>query len=620
MATKKTQTTGPGAGKPQKADAEKPSAGNDGASAVPGSDHHAKTTKKQPSRTRKDGVRKDGVQKDGVRKDGAQKDGAQKDGVQKDGARKDDAWSDAPVPPVSLYSIVACAVHAGAENVLLSILRLLPGNTGMAYICLCPETISASAYADTMSQILSMPIHIVQNETKIRPDRVYLIPADTRAECRQGVLHVHPPDKRNDRSLPLDSFLRSLADDVQHKAIAVLVSGAGADGLPGMKAVQAAGGLTFACGIDIQGDTAHDLLAEGIADYVLLPGEIAGELSRVNKHALAQAWQGDGEVLFAESEVQLKRIFNILQSVANVDFSLYKSTTIKRRIARRMLLGRIDNLADYVVLLKNNRSELEDLYEDLLINVTSFFRDPDSFEALKNIVFSKIVTGRHNDLPLRVWVAGCSSGEEAYSIAIALLEWMEEADINMPIQIFATDISERSIRKARYGVYPANIVADVSPERLRRYFVRVEGGYRIGKSVRDICVFARQDVTADPPFSNIHLVTCRNLLIYINPESQKKILRTLHYALQPSGFLMLGSSETIGVLADLFTLIDKDNKIYSRKTTVQPVHFETSFGNIVDRHEQALAPGSSRPDIQKEADRILLERYAPAGVLVDERL
>ena len=251
--------------------------------------------------------------------------------------------------------------------------------------------------------------------------------------------------------------------------------------------------------------------------------------------------------------------------MTGVDFSLYKANTLRRRIRRRMILNKLDGLGEYAEYLRKNAAEVENLYQDILINVTSFFRDPEAFEVLKEKIFPRIVEHRAPDEPVRIWVVGCSTGEEAYSIAMAFSEFVSERAEHIPVQIFATDLNERSIESARAGLYSKNIAEDVSPERLRRFFTEAEGGYRIGKPLRDMCVFARQNVIADPPFSRMDLISCRNLLIYLEPVLQKQVLPMLHYALKPAGVLWLGHSETTGVASDLFEPEDKRHRFYARK-------------------------------------------------------
>ncbi len=321
----------------------------------------------------------------------------------------------------------------------------------------------------------------------------------------------------------------------------------------------------------------------------------------------------------------LFKIFNLLQAGTGVDFSYYKQNTLKRRIQQRMILYKLDKMEDYVNYLQNNPPEIIALYQDVLINVTSFFRDSEAFEALTTKVFPNVITRQRkaND-PVRIWVVGCSTGEEAYSIAICLVEFLTNQGINIPIQIFATDINEVAIGKARTGVFKLHQLADISPERLKRFFVHVDGGYQISKSVRELCVFARQNLISDPPFSRLDLITCRNVLIYLGSTAQQKLLPIFHWGLKPTGFLMLGTSETVGEFADLFNLVDKKYKIYGRKIASTRLAIETIISDypVETTKSPLLISNDSWNDVEihKEADRIVLNKFAPVGVIINNNL
>ena len=320
----------------------------------------------------------------------------------------------------------------------------------------------------------------------------------------------------------------------------------------------------------------------------------------------------------------LQRIYDVLRPVSGVDFRHYKLPTIKRRLFRRMALHRITDVGDYIQLLESNANEARSLYQDLLIHVTRFFRDPDSFVGLASHVFPAILEGRPPDQPIRVWVSGCATGEEAYSVAIALIEFLQKDHADTRVQIFATDVSESAIEFARAGVYPASIEADVSDERRRLYFTRVDGGYRVAKMVRDLCVFARQDLTKDPPFSHLDLILCRNVLIYMDAQLQRKLLSVFHYALNPGGFLVLGQAESVGAQGTLFALVDKKLRIHRKKDG--PIGPTMTFP--VDHASAGLPRGRARNRdgspaekvLQGEVSRAILDRYAPPGVVVDSDL
>jgi two-component system CheB/CheR fusion protein len=371
----------------------------------------------------------------------------------------------------------------------------------------------------------------------------------------------------------------------------------------------------------------HSAIAAGTVDLVMSPAKIAAELARIAKHPyVVQEKIGKEPELLPAGTDNLNKIFHLLRRHSGHDFTYYKHTTIQRRIKRRLLLHKLEKLSDYVRYLTENPSEVDELFHDILINVTEFFRDEEAFDALRQQVFPRLAQ-KAKEMPLRVWVPGCSSGEEVYSIAIALLEHLGETTSARVIQIFATDIDEYAIEKARAGMYPENIVQYVSVERLRRFFIKVEGGYQISKSIRDMCVFAIQNVIKDPPFSKLDLISCRNLLIYLGPVLQKRVLNVFHYALNMDGYLLLGSAESIGEFANLYSAVDPKAKVYIKKAVPTPHHIDFVFPH--ERQfvpppagEQHLPPPPDRGrfDIQHETDRLLLNKYVPAAVVINEQL
>ena len=433
-----------------------------------------------------------------------------------------------------------------------------------------------SMLTELLSKATSMPVREVKDGMTVEPDNVYIIPPDKEMIIFQGVLHLMPRDEVKGQYMPVDSFLRSLAEDRRNNAIAVILSGTGSDGSMGVRAVKGEGGIVFA-----QDETAKydgmpkSAIDTGCVDFVLPPDKIAAELLRIRQHPyLAAVRHGETVQTIPAEENDLNRIFIMLRSAKGVDFTSYKRSTIMRRVTRRMLLQKIEGMEKYVAYLRENPSEIETLYQDILINVTSFFREPEAFEALKRSVFPHIVNKASADVPVRIWVPACSTGEEAYSIAIALVEYMDDNKISRPVQLFATDIDDIAVEKARKGIYPENISRDVSPERLTRFFEKTGGGYVINKLVREMCIFAKQNMVKDPPFSKIDLISCRNVLIYFGPELQKKTISILFYALNPKGFLMIGPSETVGEFAGLFSVVDKKHTIYSKKAETSRQHFE----------------------------------------------
>jgi two-component system, chemotaxis family, CheB/CheR fusion protein len=477
------------------------------------------------------------------------------------------------------YPIVGVGASAGGFEAFRELLQALPADTGMAFVLVQHlDPGHESMLSKLFARFTSMPVSEVKEGMPVEANHVYLIPPNRSMEIGGGLLHLTRREERGIRHMPIDHFLRSLAEDQGSRAIGVILSGTASDGTYGLKAVKEEGGITFA---QDEKSAKYDgmprsAVAAGCVDFVLPPEGIARELVRIGRHP----YVGFGadvrvEELPPEDE-NLRKAFVLLRNATGVDFTHYKYSTIRRRIARRMVLRKAENIEQYLKYLGENRPELEALYEDILIHVTSFFREPKSFQAMKSEVFPKLMSSKPPGEPLRVWVPGCSTGEEAYSIAIVLLEYLADRAPSTPMQIFGTDISEGAIDKARAGVYPESSVADISPERMRRFFVKVEGGYQITKSVREMCIFARQDLAKDPPFSRLDLVSCRNVLIYMGPLLQKKVMGIFHYALKPSGFLVLGKSESISGYSALFTPVDRISKIHVKNPVETPAVFDTT--------------------------------------------
>jgi len=522
-------------------------------------------------------------------------------------------------------SIVGVGASAGGLEAFEQLLAALAEDTGMAFVLvqhLAPK--HESILSELLAKSTRMPVVEVTEGVRVEPNHVYVIPPNKDMSVMDGVLHLTPLSADRARRMPIDMFFRSLAEDQQARSIGVILSGTASDGTLGIQAVKAMGGLTFA-----QDDRSakynampRSAIAAGNVDFVLPPDMIARELARIAKHVHIFAPDEPAEATeIASKNETMNKIYAVLRNFSHVDFNYYKPGTIKRRITRRMFLKKIDNLEGYLQFLRNNRDEVENLFNDVLINVTGFFRDPEAFESLRKDSFPLMLKNKAPTAPIRIWVPGCSTGEEAYSLAIALLEFLGERASNLQIQIFATDISENIIQKARAGVYPESIAMDMSADRLKRFFQKADGGYQIAKPVRDICVFAKQDIGKDPPFSKLDMISCRNVMIYMGPVLQKRIVPLFHYALNSNGILFLGSSETVGAFADLFTAIDKKYKIYTKKTVGAPVAFE-----FVPRYDLDVNMPKSRQetfhraDLQKVADQMLLNRFVPASVVVSDRL
>ena len=426
--------------------------------------------------------------------------------------------------------------------------------------------------------------------------------------------------------LPIDRFFRSLAEDQGSKAIGVVLSGTASDGCKGVKAIKAAGGITFAqepSSAQYDG-MPRSAIATGCIDAVLPPDGIARELVRLVHHPYLseQSKTEEEEVSTDQDDHSLREIYGLLRNATGVDFSLYKPGTIQRRTLRRMALLRMENLSQYAVHIRKHPEELASLFQDILINVTSFFREPATFDAINTRVCPAIFKDRSPGDPVRVWVPGCATGEEVYSIAICLFEYMRESGVEAQIQIFGTDLSEAALDQARAGIYPESIAADVSPNRLRRFFVRVNSSYQIARTVRDTCIFARQNVTKDPPFSKCDLILCRNVLIYLGPALQNTAMRLFHYALQPHGFLVLGLSEGVGNATTLFEPTDRKLKIYTKRPGTPQLGNDLGAYQDQRYHEPRREPSAAGTlvTVHHRVDQMLLARYSPAALVVDQSL
>ena len=529
-----------------------------------------------------------------------------------------------------LCAIVGIGASAGGLEAVTRLLEKLPNDTGMAFVLvqhLDPK--HKSALTDIFSKITSMPVSEVEDKTVVKPDRVYIIPPGKVMSVSQGVLNLMPREDTARQYMSIDIFFESLAKDQSSKAIGVILSGTAADGSRGLKEIKTVGGITFAQKPQTAkfGGMPLNAIATGVVDFVLPPEEIASKLGNIARSSVFDAKTAETGKLFSDGADELNQFFTILKKASGTNFSEYRELTIRRRILRRMVLQRIENLGDYANYLRENPAEVKELYQDILINVTNFFRGPEAFEALKSLVFPAIIKNRAPGEPVRVWVPGCSTGEEAYSIAIVLIEFLGDDAVNTPVQIFGTDINETLIEKARVGIYPKSIKADVSSERLRRFFSRVDQGYQISKTVRDMCVFARQDMVKDPPFSRLDLISCRNAIIYFGPALQKKLFPVLHYALKQKGFLFLGSSESVGAYANLFNLVDKKYKIYSKKAVstllVHEVNASEYAAATIENREKISRSDldiSLKFNVLEEANRIVLSQYAPTGVIINSDL
>ena len=424
-----------------------------------------------------------------------------------------------------------------------------------------------SKLTDLLAKATGMKVTEAREGMTMCANCVFVIPPNKSMALVHGVLKLTPRGEARLPHLAVDILFKSLAEDLKSRAIGVVLSGTGSDGSQGLAEIKAAGGITFAqdeasakySGMPVSA------VQSGCVDFVLPPDGIARELVRIGRHPYVAHAEEAAPMAAPESE-HYRKILALVRTASGVNFEHYRETTIRRRILRRMAVHSHTDLAEYASYLEKNRPESHALYENLLITVTSFFRDPAVFKALDREVFPALMQKKPDTI--RIWSAGCSTGQETYSLAMALLEFLGDKPHRPTVQIFGTDIADsRSIEKARVGLYPEAIELEVSPERLRRFFTKETVGYRVRKSVRELCVFAKQNVMADPPFSRLDLISCRNVLIYLAPVAQRRVIETFHYALSPGGFLVLGESETVGEHTELFGVVDKKQKIYSRKTT-----------------------------------------------------
>jgi len=483
---------------------------------------------------------------------------------------------------------------------------------------------------ELLQRATSLPVVQVADPMKIEPGHVYVTPPNKDMSLLHGTLHLLPLASPRGLHLPIDFFFRALAEDQRERSIGVILSGMGSDGTLGLGAIKEKGGATFvqapeSAKFDGMPRSAIDA---GQADVVAPVEELPSRIDAFLTHT-PYICHPDGSTV-ERSDGSLEKVFILLRTKTGNDFSLYKRSTIVRRIERRMGLHQITSLASYVRFLRENPDEIDLLFKELLIGVTSFFRDPGVWERLRQDVMPLLLSARSTVGVIRAWVAGCSTGEEAYSLAIVFKEAMEpfKALKDLALQVFATDLDRDAIERARIGLYPSNIVADVSADRLRRFFVREEHGYRICKEIREAVVFAPQNLVMDPPFTKVDIVVCRNLLIYLSSEIQKKLIPLFHYCLNPDGVLFLGSAETIGAFSSLFAPIDGKARLYRRLENVEaalPIELRVaSFGRTAmaagpreQDHADAYKPTVS--NLQALVERVLVQRFSPVGILCNDK-
>ncbi|MCX7044379.1 MAG: PAS domain-containing protein [Candidatus Sumerlaeota bacterium] len=530
------------------------------------------------------------------------------------------------------FSIVGIGASAGGLAAFEAFFSGMPADTdpGMAFVLvqhLAPD--HKSILSDLVKRYTRIQVFEVEDGIKVQPNCAYIIPPNRDMAFLSGTLQLLEPSAPRGQRLPIDFFFRSLAQDQHERAICVVLSGTGSDGTLGVRAIKGEGGMVMA---QTPESTEHDgmprsAIATGLVDYALPPAEMPAQLIAYAAHAFGKAPRPVSLPAAKADDISLKKIFVLLCAQTGHYFSHYKQSTIHRRIERRRAVHQIEQLDGYVRYLQQTPEELETLFRDLLIGVTSFFRDPEAFAALEAQVIPRLFDGKPAGALIRVWAPGCSTGEEAYSIAMLLQERIEELKQSFKAQVFATDIDSRAIDAARAGVYPASIAADVTPERLARFFTQEPGGgaYRINKSIRDLLVFSEQDVIKDPPFSKLDLISCRNLMIYMGGELQKKLIPLFHYSLNSGGFLFLGTSESVGDFSSLFAPLDRKLKLYQRKEDVRGASLPR-MGKVLPplmeegavSRRSGKAHGESKLPLRELTERALLQQYAPAGALINE--
>ncbi|MCF8448342.1 MAG: response regulator [Taibaiella sp.] len=530
------------------------------------------------------------------------------------------------------FTVVAIGASAGGLEAITAFLKNVSPTTGMAFIYvqhLSPN--HKSLLTSILSKVTEMKVQEIDDMEKMKPDNVYVIPHNKEIEVTDGHIKLIPRQRNKNSNLSIDVLFSSLAEARKENVIGIVLSGSASDGTRGLKEIKLAGGITFA-----QDDSAkftsmpHSAIAEGVVDFVLSPKEIAAELNWMCKHPLARrnATKTAPEDRIENSNPDLKAILQLLQKKNNVDFGHYKMSTIKRRILRRMLINKVKTLKGYTDLLAQRQDEPDLLYQDMLINVTGFFRDTEAFRHLKKTVLPALLKSKTTNETLRIWVAACATGEEVYSIAMLLLELQQNKTNKIPFQIFASDLSAQAIAEARNGEYSVQQLKNVSPKRLHQFFTKTKDKYRISKALRDVCVFAHHNVLQDPPFSRLDFVSCRNLLIYLDNSAQKRLIATFHYALNEGGVLMLGKSETIGTSDELFSIANKEYKIYTRKKKsgaykIPEMKPRISQNNVSPRAQNVTSGltkkvlPAAHNNIGSSFDAYLLDNQLPASVIIN---
>ena len=527
-------------------------------------------------------------------------------------------------------TVVGIGASAGGLEAFSAVLGSLRADTGMSFVFISHlDPTHESILTSLLARTTSMPVVEANHGTVLEPDHVYVIPRNARMTIGNCVLSLTRRLKAPAENLPIDHFMRSLARDRKHRAVGVILSGTASDGTIGLTMIKSAGGITI---VQDPGTAKYDgmprsAIRAAVADFVLPPKEIAAKLVQIARNPESLTGAAAPLKIPASAEGELAGVFDLLRERTGADFTAYKEATVRRRVRQHMALRRTGTITDFLHLLRREPAAADGLFEDLLIKVTGFFRDPKTFEKLKTSILPSLLKKRSPGEPIRVWVPGCSTGEEAYSIAMLFFELMGRLRVHYPLQIFATDLSEKAIAVARIGIYPESIADSVSPARRRRFFVSSDHGYRVTQRLREACVFSRQDLTKDPPFSRVDLVSCRNVLIYLRKTVQDRILPMFHYALKPNGFLLLGKSETIIAFSDLFGPVERTHRIFRRKPAkaIAATAIHTRPAGPAPAPSARAADSDHPPDrtqmsLREEANRMIVKRYATAGVVINGKM
>jgi two-component system, chemotaxis family, CheB/CheR fusion protein len=529
------------------------------------------------------------------------------------------------IPSQNLFPVVGIGASAGGLDAFKKLIATIPEDSGMAYILvqhLHPQ--HDSALPEILQRVSKIPVIEISDNVKVSPNNIYVIPSNKMLIATDGVLKLSPREAKNRINLPIDIFFSSLAEIHQAHAIGVILSGTGADGTAGLKDIKDNGGLTL---VQDPSTSSYDGMPQsaidaGIVDFIIAPEKISEKLMELRQVFSVDAAEGSGTAKDKINEDAFRQILALLKVRVGVDFNFYKQTTVRRRIIRRTLMLQLESVKEYVDYLKKNKAELDILFQDLLIPVTSFFRDTPTFDILCETVFPEILKNKEANNPLRFWIAGCSTGQEAYSIAMCLHEYMSDHISTIKVQIFATDLSEIAIKKARNSIYSKKELEGISESRLERFFNKIDGHYQVKKNVRDMCIFAVHNFVKDPPFAKMDFISCRNVLIYLEPFLQKKAFNLFHYALNDKGILLLGKSETTGSASDMFIPHGKKDKYFGKKAVTSKFVNRSTESRETTSNDKSYfmrTKEGKTEDFQKNADDILLQRYTPVGVVVNEQ-